>query len=243
MKDLLKKLLQSVLGFSNYLYVFSLFKILTLRSDKKENDFFHFLGMIPDDGIILDIGANIGIMTVHFCKHKPGSIVHCFEPIRENFRTLQRVIRFFGLRNVSLHQLALGNADGTIKMVMPVINNVKMQGLSYVSEEPVTEGGIMYSVSLKKLDDVIGTGETSKPVRAIKIDVENYEGQVLAGARKVIENFRPLIYCELWNNENRESCLSFIKGYNYKVMVLKENMLEEFNASVHKTQNFFFLPS
>lgn len=244
MKDFFKKLLQALLGFSNYLYVFSLFKIVTLKADRKENDFFFFLKMIPDNGLILDIGANIGIMSVYLGKRKPGSLVHSFEPILENFRALQRIISFFGLKNVYLHQMALGNTNGTIKMVMPVINSVKMQGLSYVPEDQEARPeGVAYNVKLKRLDDVEEINNSGLPVRAIKIDVENYESQVLAGAEQMIRKFRPLIYCELWDNENREKCLAFMKDQNYSVKVLTGSQLEEFNPEHHKSQNFFFLPS
>ncbi|MEN9442625.1 MAG: hypothetical protein RLZ33_2702, partial [Bacteroidota bacterium] len=57
------------MGFRTYLYVFAIFKIKTLRSDSKEKDFFHFLSLLEDGkGAVLDVGANIGIMTVHLAN-------------------------------------------------------------------------------------------------------------------------------------------------------------------------------
>ncbi len=64
------------MGFRTYLYVFAIFKIKTLRSDPKEKDFFHFLSLLKDGkGAVLDIGANIGIMTVHLARKLPNSTV------------------------------------------------------------------------------------------------------------------------------------------------------------------------
>ena len=139
MKSLIKKLLQALLGFDNYLFIFSLFTIFTLRWNKNERDFFHFLKLIPKDSTILDIGANIGIMTVHLAKTFKSSTIYSFEPIPNNLKTLQRIIRFFHLNNVKVIDKALGNESGTIEMVMPVLNDVKMQGLSHVVHDSIDE--------------------------------------------------------------------------------------------------------
>ena len=60
MKTFVKYILQKILGLKTYLYVFARFIIVKLKWDKKEKDFFHFLKLLPDNGIVLDLGANIG---------------------------------------------------------------------------------------------------------------------------------------------------------------------------------------
>ena len=52
MKNTVKYILHKLLGFKNYLFIFSLYKILTLRKDKNEKDFFAFLHLIPANRII-----------------------------------------------------------------------------------------------------------------------------------------------------------------------------------------------
>ena len=84
------------MGFQTYLFVFALFKIKTLRTDAKEKDFFHFLSLLKDgQGAVLDIGANIGIMTVHLSQNLPNCEVHVFEPIPDNLSVLKRIIAKF----------------------------------------------------------------------------------------------------------------------------------------------------
>ncbi len=109
------------MGFSSYLFVFAIFKIKTLRSDKKEKDFFHFLNLIPksQEGIILDIGANLGIMTYHLSKSFPETTIHAFEPIPHNVNILKKIITKYHLLNVKLHDFALGLTQEKIKMVLP----------------------------------------------------------------------------------------------------------------------------
>src|ERR1700747_516323 len=132
MKSKTKYILHKLLGFKNYLFVFSLFKIYTLKQDKKEKDFFHFLKLIPENTAVLDIGANIGIMTVHLARSVKNIKVYCFEPMPNNIATLKRIVNYFKLSNVQIFEFALGNTEGKVEMVMPVVNSVRMQGLSHV---------------------------------------------------------------------------------------------------------------
>jgi FkbM family methyltransferase len=244
MKGLVKKVLQSLLGFNNYLFIFSIFTIYTLRWKKNEGDFLHFLKIIPEKSTILDIGANIGIMTVHFARKYRKSVIYAFEPIPHNIRALKRIIKFFRLKNVKVIETALGNEDGTISMVMPVIKSVKMQGLSHVVHESIPElnEGDKFITPIHKIDSYTELHNECLPVAAIKIDVENFEYFVLEGARRLIEKSRPLIYAELWDTENRKKCFKLLAAYNYSVMVLNKTRLVPFDENIHKMENFFFIP-
>lgn len=242
MKNAIKYLLQKILGFRSYLFVFSLFKIYTLRKDKKENDFFCFLKMIPDNSIVLDIGANIGIMTVHLAKRIKNVEVFSFEPIPYNVSILNRVIRFFKLENVRVFEFALGNEDGYAEMIMPVINAVKMQGLSHVVHSSITENnhGESFKIKIRKLDSLEELKNQSKKVSAIKMDVENFEFFVLEGGKGLLKQHQPLIYIELWENQNREKCFELIKNLGYDIYVTDKMQTKLFDKELHKTQNFIF---
>lgn len=239
MKKFVQNVLQKVLGFRRYLFVFSLFKIRTLKRDKKEGDFFHFLSMIPRDAKVIDIGANIGIMTALLAKHCDLGIVHAIEPIPENFEALGRICKHFRFTNVRLHQFALGEAEGQLEMVMPEVQNVKMQGLSHVVHESITEfnEGRRYAVPQHRLDFLV---DVVVNVQAIKMDVENFEYFVLKGGEAALRQFKPIIYCELWDNENRANCFALVRDIGYKVMVLHEGKLTAFDPAIHHNQNFFF---
>lgn len=232
--------MQSVLGFRRYLFYFSLFKIKTLKRDKREGDFFHFMSLLPEDAKVFDIGANVGIMTALLAKHCKSGEIHAIEPIPENFAALKRICEHFGFTNVRLHQYALGAEDGQLEMVMPKVQNVKMQGLSHVIHDSITEfnEGERYAVPQYRLDDL---GEAIKDVQGIKIDVENFEYFVFKGAEKMLRKYKPLIYCELWDNENRQKCFDLLQDeLGYSILILENGKLIPFDRNIHQKQNFFF---
>lgn len=244
MKSKVKYLLHRIFGFKNYLFLFSLFKIYTLRWDKKEGDFLYFLELIPPGGTVLDIGANIGIMTKYLAQRIKNTSVFAFEPIPDNIHTLKRIKKFFGIINVTVMEYALGEENGKVDMVMPIMSSVKMQGLSHVLHDTIYENneGQMFSVPLFKLDDVEEIQKSSKPVTGIKIDVENFEYFVLKGGMQILKKYKPVVYCELWDNENRKKCFRLLEDLGYVVKVLDKSALVRYDKMKHKTQNFFFIP-
>lgn len=240
LKDKIKYILQKSLGFNTYLFVFALFKIRTIKSDPKEKDFFHFLDQIkPEEGEILDIGANIGIMSYHLAKRFPSVKIHSFEPIPQNLTVLRKVISKFNLSNVVVHPIALGLEKGKAKMILPQQNKVLFQGLSHVKHESITEynEGIEFNVEMNSLDNLF----QNKTISAIKIDVENFEYFVLKGGEELIYNNKPVIYAELWENENRTNCFNLLTAMNYKTFVIQNKELLAYNPNKHKSQNFIFI--
>jgi FkbM family methyltransferase len=243
LKNSIKYLLQRTLGFRNYLYVFAWYKVKTLKRDSKENDFFAFLDLLPDDGIVLDIGANIGIMTVHLAKHVRKGNVVAFEPVPDNLETLRKVIARFGLRNVRVEACALGSEEGKVKMVMPVENGARQQGLSHVLHETITERneGLTFTVPLHMLDNFDFARSTSQKITGIKMDVENFESFVLEGAKKLLALHQPVLYIELWDNENRQQCFEIVRSLGYEIFVHEGNgRLAKFDPTKHFKQNFIF---
>ena len=240
MKNTIKYILQKVLGFQFYLYVFSLFKIRTLRNDSNEKDFFHFLSLLKDgEGSVLDVGANIGIMTAHLGQLLPNTTIHAFEPMPTNISVLRKIIAKFNLKLVKLHEIAVGETSGSVKMILPQNGKTKMQGLSHVKHESITEWneGEEFEVELDTLDNQLKT----EKIQGIKIDVENFEYFALKGAKELLERDHPIIYAELWDNQNRTNCFDLLTSLSYQAFIVKNNQLISFDSSQHISQNFIFI--
>lgn len=241
MKDFFRSIFQQLFGFKNYLFYFSLYSIWRVNRGKYEKEFIYFIKSIKNTGIVLDVGANIGITAAPLAKYLPSSKIHAYEPISENFSTLTRVIDYLHLRNITPLHLALGSSTGKLRMIMPTVKNSRMQGLSKAYDHQSKEVGIIYEVPMESLDDRYG--ESDKIV-AIKIDVENYEFEVLKGAKKLLTRDKPIIYCELWDNDNRKLALELLYSIGYESFIYhteSDNLIPWEQSNETDVNNFFFI--
>jgi hypothetical protein len=97
--------------------------------------------------------------------------------------------------------------------------------------------GEEFEVEMNTLDMLFPNQE----IKAIKIDVENFEYFVLKGGIQLLIDNKPLIYMELWENDNRIKCMNFLSNLNYECFVIENNQCIHFQADLHKQQNFLFI--
>lgn len=246
LKHTVKKTLQSILGFERYLFVFSIFKIITLPWERSgEGDFNLFLKMLPRDGVVLDIGANIGIMTVLLARHVNKGAVHAFEPIPPNHAVLRKIVALYGLRNVTVHEIALGDQDIEVEMVLPIHDSVKLQGFGHIMHPRITgyPDGEHFRVAARKLDGIAELGTPGLHITGIKIDVQEFEYFVLRGGEQLISTHRPIIYCEI-GGAYAQDTVTLLHSLGYQVMVADHGHLTAYHPATHHTAwNFIAVPS
>jgi len=233
LKSKVKRLLQRVLGFDNFLFLFSIITIRRLYMNKHEKEFLHFLTLLPTDELLLDI------MTIPLAQKAVNGKVFSFEPMPQNLKALKRVIKYYKLKNVTVFETALGSEPGELKMIMPIIDNVKMQGLCHFDNNE-TEKGERFTLPVQKLDD-ISELQAAKAIGGIKIDVENFEFEVLTGAKNLLLKHKPIIYCELWANEKRTLTLNYLTNeIGYTVKIYDGEKLVPYTNQ--EAMNFFLVP-
>jgi FkbM family methyltransferase len=244
MKNKIKYILQRLFGLQRYLFSFALYKVYTLQQTKSEKGFIHFIKMLPENAYVLDIGANIGYMSVILSKKFSKGKIFSFEPVKVNLLVLNRLLSFFRISNVTVFDCALGDKEGEIEMIMPVEESVRMHGLSHVVHDSidVINDGDRYNVPIKLLDSFLLNHSFNNRLDGIKIDVENFEYYVLKGGIQLLSKFKPIIYCELWDNENRIKTFNLLKGLEYECKILSNDVLIDFDATNCEEQNFFFVP-
>lgn len=237
LKNMIRRMAQQILGFDRYLFVFSVVNIFRIKTLKTEEAFRFFMRLIPPEGAILDIGANIGINTVILAQQFPRSVIHAFEPVKENFRALEKVTAYYRLNNLRLYQTALGETAGEAEMITPRHKGARMQGWSRMAEMDETPGEkcIVPVQPLDLLEDI-----KNEKITAIKIDVENFEYYVLKGAEQIIRKNKPVIFCELWNDERRIWCLDLLAGMGYDVMIYQNRQLVPYSGE--DALDYFFIP-
>jgi FkbM family methyltransferase len=145
--------------------------------------------LLPENGIFLDVGANIGYFSIVAAKMLGvGGHVFAFEPVDATYRVLCKNIELNGLNNfVTPINLACFSAPG--EMAMTQSEEPSKSYLSY-SETANTE-----KVSMTTLDDFVEQRGISV-VDCIKIDAEGSDFEIIRGARRTIERCRPAVILE-----------------------------------------------
>src|SRR5690606_12921859 len=92
---------------------------------------------LTDDGVFIDIGANIGLYTLYAFQVKNKNIqIISFEPFSENFKTLSQNIALNGLTNVRLEKIAIGEKEGIVNLYY----DERDKNLGMVSTKPLERG-------------------------------------------------------------------------------------------------------
>ena len=191
--------------------------------------------MLKPGDVFIDVGANLGSYTVPLAEYLgPNGMVISFEPFRWLFQLLNANVALNGLMNVWSFQLALSEHPARQSILQPNVRSYSSPGGSRVANQVTGMSDEtqkqMYdhewgteSVDSWPLDEIIFgddffTGKNRKPrVSMIKIDVEGMEGDVIRGARRVIETFRPIVWSENvdYFEKNDTSFVELLGGLDY----------------------------
>ena len=159
----------------------------------RERDFFeapildYLADNHPHHGTIIDVGANIGNHSLYFLNflHTHGLIA--FEPYSDNFDLLVRNLA--GYDNVLLEQYAIGDKQTEV-LIEPNSQN-------FGATRVAVDGSV--TAQQVSLDGFLNGFGAYGDITLIKIDVEEYEKNVIDGAQDTIYLSKPLILIEDWN--------------------------------------------
>lgn len=242
-KEAIQFVLQRLMGYKNYLFVFALFSVYRFRITKYDKEFAFFLNLIPQfsGNTVLDIGANIGVTSTLISKRFPKYLVWAFEPVQSNMEALKKVLLFFNIKNVRTVHSAVGEKVGEIEILTPIHKGVKKQGLSFIVENGFKKMDAQITEVVKMISlDSLTEQFANEKVAAIKMDVENYELFVLKGGAKFIQKHRPFVFAELWENVRKLPCIELMEGLGYSANVLQGNNLVDYKGNI--ALNYFFIP-
>jgi FkbM family methyltransferase len=140
---------------------------------------------VPAGGVLVDVGANIGAISVPLAKHvgSAGRVL-AIEASPDVFPYLVRNVALNGLTNVTCVEAAVVERPGDVPFFAPPAEHFGMGSLApqfYVS--PVTVRGLT-------LDQLLAEANIST-VDVLKIDVEGAERGVLQGAEGLLRGPQP----------------------------------------------------
>lgn len=211
-----------------------------LRTGKFESELIaHCAAHIRPDSTVIDVGANIGLHTVHFAQAARLGKVICFEPARATFARLLKNVA--GLANVIPLNVALSDTGGLRQFFVTAddaysgLKDTRRKEVLYQEWVPCFNG-----------DTILEPLTRGTHVDLIKIDVEGFERQVLEGMRALLTAHRPVICCEIFggehSNPNPAGTVEYCVSLGYQAFVMKGDELITPAAHDDALYTYFFVP-
>lgn len=182
---------------------------LTKYGEYSEPEIDLFKQLIRQGDVVLDVGANIGALTVplgHMVG--PQGRVWAFEP---QWSVAQVLVANCAINQIpaKVSAVAVGNESKQVS-----IPNFGEYNLAYnygrvEVGEPATS---MWSVDQVRLDDM----DLDEPIRFIKLDVEGMELEALKGAKQLIESNWPIMFVENDRKAKAKELIEYVLSTGYK---------------------------
>lgn len=162
-----------------------------LDRDRIEPEFDYLDRFVEPGFVFIDIGANTGIYSSKAAREiGPEGLVIAIEPTPFIFTSLVQTVRANGFTNVRLRNLCCGRSTGVADFYQ---NFERPVAFSLKQHDPEATPFNVLSVTL---DDLL-SWESVERVDFIKMDVEGAEADVIAGAKRVVTSYRPIILAEV----------------------------------------------
>lgn len=156
-----------------------------------------FRPYIPEDGVVIDVGAHAGQFSKLFARMAPRGRVYAFEPSAYARSILQPALAFNRIRNVDVVPMGLSDAPGESVLKTPVKARGGLGfGIAHLGQDDGGRTTVDQSVSLTTLDAFMaerGVGALD----FVKADVEGWELHVLRGGLLSLERFKPALFLEV----------------------------------------------
>jgi len=203
----------------------------------------------------LDIGSNIGLMSLFLQKKYPDLIIDAFEPLEQNFYQ-NKINQQINNLSFNLHQVALSNKSADIAEIFLNDSPIKFEyskynmGMASLCKNQYRTGKRVEQCQIISFDLFL---QKQKPANyeknkniLIKIDVEGTEMDVLKGMINFIDSIKSqivLIFIELLFEENLEECIhtvNFLKTKNFIFFNMSFQKIPTHEFTKLRSGNFIF---
>lgn len=156
-----------------------------------------FAPYIPDDAVVLDVGAHAGQFARLFAGMAPRGQVWSFEPSAYARSVMTTAARLRRIDNITLLPVGLSDAPGELVLHTPV---KKAGGLGFGAAHLGADDGsretVQQVVRLTTLDAFVAEKGLTR-VDFIKADIEGWELHALRGGEQTLARFRPALFLEV----------------------------------------------
>ncbi|MEC5126525.1 FkbM family methyltransferase [Verrucomicrobiales bacterium BCK34] len=158
--------------------------------------------------VCLDVGAHKGVVT-HMLAKRVGDTgqVIAFEPQKELFEWLKRMISSFRFSNVAIESVALAEESGNRTLYR---SGVTRSGSLTEDSDTHFESITVEAIALDKYCE----SRAQDKISFIKIDVDGFELQVLEGGAQTLKKFKPTLLVEI-SDKDLKPVTSLLGGLGY----------------------------
>lgn len=181
---------------------------------------------LPPGACVWDVGAYTGYYAMVAAVCRPDIQVIAFEPHPHIFKQLELNVSHNKLENVECINVALGSESKVVEL--NITNDIELpSGSSLVDIGRKIQK--TFSVPCLTADNIVGTDDnTFGMVRnaypsLIKIDVEEYELEVLRGMMKTLHHSRAKILMEVLSEDKLAYICQLLANIGYSVQRISEN--------------------
>ncbi|TXJ44033.1 FkbM family methyltransferase [Brachyspira aalborgi] len=146
-----------------------------------------------DDDVVIDIGGNIGMVSIYLAKKYPFLKIYAFEPVKQNYENFLKNIELNNINKdiIKVFNLAITKDRRDVILTSPFNNS----GASNIYNNFRGSGNIISNndISIKSItfDDIFTNNNISK-CKLLKIDCEGAEYEILYSAN--VENLKNCEY-------------------------------------------------
>jgi len=158
----------------------------SFRSAEMAAEFDSFLHETVDRHRLLDVGAFHALFSLAFAR-RPDTEAVAIEPSPPAYAVLGDNLRLNPDSRIRALEIAAGAAEGSLRMES---NWLHLRALA-----PGMQSSTAVEIPVRRVDDICDS--LGFEPDAIKIDVEGFETDVLAGAQSVLRRFRPILFLEV----------------------------------------------
>ena len=195
--------------------------------DGYERDNFLFASsVIKKNDTILDIGAHIGLFSIHLSRLAGnGGKVFAFEPTPFTWNVLMTTVKLNKVENISVQPFAVSDSNGS------VVFNVIPDHVGIANSMVAIDHTVPVNVKTITIDSF--RSENKIKINFLKIDVEGAEYFALRGARKTFLEDRPgaLLGIHPWQirsmNSSLEQIWDLLREYGMKICCLGRPLEKE----------------
>lgn len=243
--NFVRRLLFKFLPFEYYLKGLSKLYFISfemgLLKKNRLYDYPYFLDkVISTADVCIDIGANLGYITVRLAKLTGNSgKVYAVEPVKPILNVLKSNTK--NLKNVEIYPFALGTRNAAVKLG----NNTKKQkgfiasGSNFILDKNFTPNNIAeveFDAEMRKGSELFYNLDK---LDFIKVDIEGYESIVIPELEPIILKFYPIFLIEACG-QSRIEMLDFFESRKYSAFVLYEGKL--YPAKKDECFDILFIP-